>query len=170
MVLRSNFCFLRGTNRSKVPLISPSELEPAVLLQEDLLLLPPSRVASGGHRGDEAGRGQKQAGHRSQLHGSQGPAPPLTWCQHPGRRSSTFIWRLRLVVQKPASEHNTSEEEGPAGSESRGSAGARAGFQEHPSASLAFSRPPPSASSALLRIRLSLIKIDMNLFLVVIEE
>lgn len=86
----------------------------------------------------------------------------------------------RVSSQTPGSEHNTSEEgEVPGRSVRRGAAGACAGVQppeEHPSAAAAaaataaFSRPPLSAWSALLWIRLSLIKIDMNLFLVAIAE
>lgn len=145
-------------NRRKLLLISPSELEPAVLLQKDLLLLPPPRVASAGHHGDEAGRGQKQTGHRSRLHLSQVAAPPLTWCQHAGRCRCAFMAGVGTSVsrQKPGSEHKTSEEEEvPARSDSRGSAGACAGVQppkEHPSAAAAFSRPPLTVSSALLSV------------------
>ena len=84
---RKEFLWMKTTSCSRAKqrallLISPSKLEPAVLLQEDLLLLPPPRAASGGHRGDHAGRGQQQAGRRSRLHGVS--IPPAAGPPSPG--------------------------------------------------------------------------------------
>lgn len=63
--------------------VSPSELELAVLSQEDLLVLPASRVAPAGHNGDEAGHGQRQTREHVQLHVSQVTPPQLTQSRHP---------------------------------------------------------------------------------------
>lgn len=65
---------------------SPSELELAVLSEEDLLVLPASRVATAGHDGDEAGRSQRQTRQHVQLHVSQVAPPQLTQSRHPRHR------------------------------------------------------------------------------------
>lgn len=51
--------------------VSPSELELAVLPEEDLFVFPAARTATAGHRGDKAGGSQSQVGEYVRLHSSQ---------------------------------------------------------------------------------------------------
>lgn len=63
--------------------VSPSELELAVLPEEDLLVSPAVGAASAGHRGNKGGGCQSQASQHVHLHFSQVSLPKPTGLQHP---------------------------------------------------------------------------------------